>query len=775
MMSFYVGAMFAYLGGMALLLIAGSEFSVIFSACLLILSAIGVIAKRYKPVRLAETVFFLLGVILLSFQQEPCATVFDGYIDRYVELEGVVCEMPDEYDDYNSYIISLEKLVYLGEEKNIDEKIRITSEASLDVGNRAAFRGFIKTISAPDNSTEFDYRTYYKIKGITHKMHAEETELIDDRAFLLSPQYMSEYIKSRIGMAVDEFYSNDDAAMLKAVLLGNRTTFSKDFQKTLVRTSALRFLYPSYLHMFLLISLCQLIFTIIRPKYRERATVAAIFVFVLLNADFITFVRAGVLYLVDLFYRRLRGFSHYPDTISVVITASLIAEPLLIYNSGFVMSVIIGILLHLFRYPLASCFKKFIKNPYARTMLAICIIGTVGLAPLSAYFFNGMPLYSIIFTFVYTPLTVLLIITAPITLLLHELFGTASVVGLVTEGIIGLMKNLPEMAALLPGHYITLAKTSMLGFAILITICCALKLAVDYRVKEPIFKVTLSCVGLLMIAYTVIAFSDFGKLAVTFVNVGQGDAAIVEVKGKSTVLIDGGGGTADNEYNIGDEVYLPYLSSKGYNNIDLAIVSHCHRDHCEGIISAIESLDVHTVMLSDTAENNEYRDKVIAAAEANGTEILYVSAGDKLEFNSGLNIDVLYPQKAAVLDEENDYSLGLKLDYNGTALFFGGDMTEEAEEQILGRVGEIDVVKVSHHGSKTSSSAEFVAETSPDYAVISVGADNMYGHPAERVVNEYVNSGARVLRTDLMNDIVLKSEGGGKISAAWYGEELRWQ
>ena len=152
-----------------------------------------------------------------------------------------------------------------------------------------------------------------------------------------------------------------------------------------------------------------------------------------------------------------------------------------------------------------------------------------------------------------------------------------------------------------------------------------------------------------------------------------------------------------------------------------------------------------------------------------------MSAGDKLEFNSGLNIDVLYPQKAAVLDEENDYSLGLKLDYNGTALFFGGDMTEEAEEQILGRVGEIDVVKVSHHGSKTSSSAEFVAETSPDYAVISVGADNMYGHPAERVVNEYVNSGARVLRTDLMNDIVLKSEGGGKISAAWYGEELRWQ
>ncbi len=773
-MSIYIGGLLAYLIGMGVYLVAGIGISMTVSLSLLLFTAVGVLVKRLRAKRFIYAALFLLGVLLIGIKSEPSPNVFDKYIDRYIEIEGVISKMPDEYDSYYSYILNADKLTYLTSTTKINEKLRITSPLKLDMGNRVAFRGVTTIMPDPDNSTDFNYAIYYKSMGITHKMHALEASVIKDRDFVFSMPYIAEYVKSRIGMGIDKFYSDDDGAMLKAVLLGNRNTFSDDFQGVLKRTSAIRFLYPSYLHIFLLISLCQVLFSAVRKRYREGLTIAAMFVFVLLNSGFITFLRAGILFLLDWLFRRKRGFVHYPDVASAVILMLLIANPLLIYNSGFVISVTIGMLLHMFRYPLALRLK-FIKNTRLRTMLAMCIIGTVGLVPLTAYYYNGTPLYSFIFTFVYTPLVLLLLITAPITLLLKELFNAVGIFGVLTDGIIEIMKNLPTMVSLLPGYYITLARTSLFGLSVWITLCYMLKLIVDERIKERAFKLSAVFLAILLTTGGISAFSEFGRLSITFPNLGQGDGAILEVKGKSTVLIDGGGGMGDEEYNIGENVFLPYLTAKGYNKIDLAIVSHLHRDHAEGIIAAIENLNVDTVMISDTKENTSYKDKLIKAAKENDTKILYVNAGDRIEFKSGLTIDVLYPQKDAMPSEENDYSLALLAEYDGVKAFFGGDMTEKAEKEILEMIDETDIVKVSHHGSKNSSGEKFIEKTSPKYAVICVGENNSYGHPADRVVVGYKNAGARILRTDLLKDIVIKSKGEGKIGAIWYGEVKGWQ
>ncbi len=767
-MSLYVGGLIAYLSGMGVYLVSGTGFSVIFSLFLLILTAVGVCLKRYGSVRIFYAVIFMLGAVLLSVSSEPEASVLDRYFDRYIELEGVICEMPDEYEEYNSYILKASKLRYLGEEESLNIKIRVTSEEKLDMGNKVAVRGFIDTISAPSNSTEYDYRMHYRAKGITFKMHAEEAEIIKGRSFVWSVNYISEYIKSRIGMAIDRFYTNDDAALLKAVLLGSRSEFSDGFKDTLIKTSALRFLYPSYLHIYLLVALCEALYFFVKPEKREKFTISLMLVFIIVNSGLATFLRAGVLFIIDWLYKRKRGFAHYPDILSLTMLILIIADPLLIYDSGFVMSVSIGILLHYFRLPLASCLK-FIPKSRPRVMIAIWLIATIGLLPLSAYYFNGAPLYSIFFTFMYTPFVILLIITAPVALLMQELFKTASFFGVVVDGILDIMKNMPTIVSLLPGHYITLAKTTLLGFMLWLVLCYALKLLVEERNKEPIFKATVASFLVLVAIGGLSGLSEFGKLNVTFVNVGQGDGQIVEVKGKSVVLIDGGGGMGDETYNIGENVYLPYLAAKGCGKIDLAIVSHSHRDHAEGIISAIEALDVHTVMLSDTEENNSYRKKIIETAEANGTEILYVSAGDRIEFNSGLVFNVIYPQKGAKVSDENDYSIALLAEYEGTKMFFGGDITDSAEAKISGMLGEADVVKVSHHGSKGSSSEEFIEETSPKFAVFSVGENNSYGHPAERVVKGFSDEGARILRTDLMKDIIITADKKGNVWAGWYG------
>lgn len=771
-MSVCTGFLLRYLGAVVLNNYAGFGFTLIFSVTVFLFALVGAAAKRLDSRRVWYALGALVGIITFSFASEPTAEILDNYIGRYVEIEGVITEVPDEYDEYYSYVLTAQKLRYSEEEK-IGLKMRITCEEKFSTGNKVAFRGFLKEITSADNSTEFDYKMYYKSKGISFSMYADEAELIEARAFIFSPVYFVEYTKNRIAAAIDRFYTDDDAGIMKAVLLGKRTEFSDEFKDILVSTSALRYLYPSFLHIFFLLSVCEFIFAAVPKRRQELLTVCAILLFAIFRGNYITFVRAALMFGGLMLYRRIRGFSHYPDIAAMVVTVCIVSNPLLLYNSGFVISVSMGMLIHLFKRPCAAKLA-FIKNTRARTAVVVWIIGTLGLIPLSGYYYNGVSMYSVIFTFVYTPLSMLLFIILPPTLLLSELFGGAGIFGTAVDIVVRLMQNIPRVVALLPGYYITLGKTSAVGFLIAFLVIYILKCAADKNTKSRGFRVSASALALIMCVCAVSYCLDYGKMKVTFVNVGQGDAAIIDITGKDTILVDGGGGTADSEYNIGEEVFLPYLIAKGYSRIDLAIVSHCHRDHTEGIIAAIENLDVHSVMLPSSGEGERYRQAVVAAAEKNGTEIIYVNAGDRIEFESEFLIDVLSPVKGAELDDENDYSLALKMNYDGTSMFFGGDMTSKAEKKLLGRVGKVDIAKVSHHGSANSSSEAFVSEISPKYAVFCVGRNNMYSHPSDRAVAAYYRSGAKILRTDRMCDIVLKCNKG-KVAAAWFGEVLKWQ
>ncbi len=766
-MSVYAGIVLSYLCG-AILSELELGFALLFSLLLTIFTLALTFAKRLLLRRSVYAVMLLVGVTVMSHASQPKLNIMDGFIDRYIEAEGIICEVPDEYDEYNSYVIELEKITYLGEELEPDGKIRITSDdRTLNTGNRAAFRGFLKEIAGEENSTDFDYRQYYKSKDIEFQMHADETEIISGRAFFLSPSYLAEYLKSRIGTAIDRFYTNDDAAMIKAVLLGNRSTFSDDFELVLKRTSAIRFLYPSFLHLFFLLSVCELIFAMLQRKRREIAFVIMALLFAVFNGTFITFVRAALMFSAVLLYKRYRGFSDYGDMMAIVLAVCLAANPLLVYNSGFVISMTAGLLINTFRNPVAERLG-FIKNRDVRTTVAMWIVTTIGLMPVLAYYLNGAPVYSIIFTLIYTPLCILLYIVAPFALLLYEIFGTASIVGVFVNGIIELMKVIPELVSFLPGHYLTLPKTTIFGFVVTINIFLLLKFLAEGRHKEIKFKAAAVTLAVCFLVHSVNVFSEIGNMYVTFVNVGQGDGAVIDIKGKDTILIDGGGESGASHYNAGEKVFLPYLTAKGYQKIDLAIVSHCHADHIDGIIAAVENLKVQSLLLPDASEESSRHQMLLQAAGKKGTLVQYARAGDRLEFSSGLVIDVLSPTVTS--DDENDNSLALKLSYDGTEMFFGGDIGKPVERELSGKVGEVDIVKVSHHGSKNSSSEEFIEETSPRYAVFSAGENNSYGHPAERVVIDFAHEGARILRTDTMNDIIIKCTGEGKIGASWSKE-----
>ena len=770
MISIYLMLTITYVAGAVIAVYADFGFAVIFSVCMLVIVGLKCMLKLSEKNKLFCCIFLLLGTVLMSNSWYADSKILSGCEGRYVEVQGVVVELPGVYDGYYSYTVRLEQLDYRDLHEPIKDTIHVTSEMQFDTGNRLKLRGFLREIDGPDNSTEFDYRLYYKSKGILYRMHAEEAELVAARAVVISPAYAGNYIKSRICFAIDKFFSGDSAALMKSVLLGCKSGFSDTFRKMLVKTSAMRFLHPSYLHMFLIISICEFCFVFTSRRKRELIIIAALVIYAVFNSDFNTFTRLILLFALMTVYRRIRGFSHYPDLISIVILALLIANPMLLTASWFVMSISMGIMQYIFFRPVSERLV-FIRNKAFRSVISVWLIGTVGVMPLSAYYFYGASFYSIIFTLFYTPLSLILFIISPITLCMYELFGGANLLGVICDAILRLMKNIPQLVAMLPGYYVMLGKTTVIGFIIFILLAAMIKLYLERRYNEKSFIAAAIVCFSLITGQNIQAIADRGNLYAYFVNVGQGDGAVINISGKDTILIDGGGASADNTYNVGEDVFVPYLSAKGFYNIELAIVSHSHSDHIEGIIAAVENCRIHTVMLPDIDEKSEYRKRLIEAAQKNDTEIIYADEGDRLDFESGLVIEVLSPIGSIPISDENNASLVLKLTYGETTMFFGGDAGKDIERQLQGKLGQIDIVKASHHGSKTSSSQEFIDEVSPELVVFSVGKNNMYGHPNEDVVNRFSDSGAEIMRTDKMGDIVVKANKSGIIEVRKFKED----
>lgn len=241
-----------------------------------------------------------------------------------------------------------------------------------------------------------------------------------------------------------------------------------------------------------------------------------------------------------------------------------------------------------------------------------------------------------------------------------------------------------------------------------------------------------------------------GSLTVTFIDVGQGDSALIETENGTRLLVDGG------EYDAYSEELAPFLAEKNITSIDYALVSHYHTDHMGGISKLLETGAVRTLLIPKYDDANQNRERIVKKADKHNIEITEICAGDVLDLGDpNLEICVLHPLEGGFSQEnENNNSLVLMLDYLGEKFLFTGDLESDAERVLLKNYDlEADVLKVGHHGSFSSTSIRFLEEVDPTYAVISAGENNRYGHPHYEVLNLLENDDIRIYRTDKDGDI----------------------
>lgn len=240
------------------------------------------------------------------------------------------------------------------------------------------------------------------------------------------------------------------------------------------------------------------------------------------------------------------------------------------------------------------------------------------------------------------------------------------------------------------------------------------------------------------------------ELVAHFIDVGQGDANLIELPNGEVMLIDAG------IASMSDDI-IEYIKNLGYDTIDYVIATHPHADHIGGMAEVIEAFNIEAIYMPRAVSTSKTYENLLETIQDKGLSIKTGRVGVKVLNEDDLDIVMVAPHSEDY-SNLNNYSIVLKITYGDVSFLYTGDAEEDNLEEITSDI-EADVLKVGHHGSDTSTSKDFLEKVQPKYAVISVGEGNSYGHPAASTIEllqEYTNN---IYRTDLNGTVVISTDG----------------
>lgn len=280
-----------------------------------------------------------------------------------------------------------------------------------------------------------------------------------------------------------------------------------------------------------------------------------------------------------------------------------------------------------------------------------------------------------------------------------------------------------------------------------------------YRIKQK-RKYKLKIVSVLLIIFLFVQIIIPKNLKIYFVDVGQGDCTFIVTPNNKTILIDGGGSDS-KEFDVGKSTLLPYILDRGVTKIDYIVITHFDQDHVGGILTILEELKVGKVYIPKQIEDSDNYKRFVDIVKNKKISVKILKKGDILKFDNNISFEILWPSEKQIKENVlNNNSIVAKLKYNNFEVLFTGDIEKIAEEEILKEYSKnlnklkATVLKIAHHGSKTSTTSNFLRAVNPKICLIGVGKNNLFNHPSNEVLNRLEHT--KIYRTDQDGEIILQ-------------------
>ncbi len=509
------------------------------------------------------------------------------------------------------------------------------------------------------------------------------------------------------------------------------------------------------------------------PRLVALLTLPMCWLYVFLSGAEVPAVRAGVMVSALSLARLLGRDDDAPSALCLAALVILARDPAALRSISFQLSFVAVASLMLGTRPLDAWMSRRLSldesDERSRLLrcarwlcasLAATSIASLATAPLVAQAFGQTSLVAVLANLVALPLgSALTVLSACAALAMSLCEPLAALVLCLCEPLAALLLFITRCFASLPWASLDVSPPSVAVVAAAYACLLALWLWSRSR-RAGVFLACLGASGLIAFALLPWMARQMDRsLRVTFFDIGQGDAALIRFPDGQTMLIDGGG-DSEGRWRVGERVLVPALRALGVERLDIAMLSHPHPDHANGLIESAEALRPREIWIAGgqkQAPGGLSRALIDAAPNA---QIIELAAGDRRQL-SGVEVAILHPPKSAPRLEENDASLSARLSLGTVSFLFTGDIEAMGEQALLSANRELraTVLKAPHHGSRTSSTPDFVAATSPGHVVFSCGRNNRFGFPHAEVVARYASQGSAIHRTDLDGAITFVTDG----------------
>ncbi|QZY56530.1 DNA internalization-related competence protein ComEC/Rec2 [Crassaminicella profunda] len=717
---------------------------------------VGIFIYRKGFVVVLFSIILLLGSLNFKVNNE-----YEGQLESFFEKKlyviGDVIDVSYKYKERIVMTLKVEAIVMDGKKYRLSRKIYAKLKGQNDgfksaIGKRIGVYGTLLEPQKRRNPKMFDYNMYLKGKNIYGILYGDvkRIEIIGkgNISFVIKK---ANRIKNKIVLIISKVLPKKEGGIFLGILLGDKDNLDQNIYTTFKKVGVAHILAVSGLHVGILYMYIQKLLKDFSITIRTFIILAILSFYVIITGYAPSVLRATsmtiILVLAPLFNRRY-------DSLSAIATAGLIfliVNPLYLFDTGFQLSFIAAFVIILFYKPILHKLK-FIPESI-RQILSVSMAAQIGIIPVVAYHFNYISLGAFI---VNIPIVIIVSFIVPIGLIMIMIgfisISMASVLGWLVSILIRVMVALSEFIEAIPFSNVEVVSPSFyfifFYYAFFMIWVIGDKKIKDYSMNKR------KGMGIVIGVYVTIAFSLYllpGKMEITFVDVGQGDCILIKTPMKKNILIDGGG-SLQNRIDIGEDILVPFLRKNGISCIDLMILSHIHKDHIGGLISVLDHLRVKTfIMGTDYYQSEDFKtlkEKCIKQK----TKIYQCLKNDKIKIEKNVNLKFIHPGKSLVMssgDDINNNSLITLMEYKGYNLLFTGDVEAEGEQEILRSYPKlsVDVLKVAHHGSNSSSTDAFLGLVRPKVAVIQVGK-NLHGHPHKNVLERLKEKNTAVFRND---------------------------